>query len=193
MTIFQPRREHISTYEITKEELLKWADTILAPTAQLAASGDGEFKAGAHCQFCKMKATCRKRAEYNLELARYDFEMPATLEDEEIEVILSKVDELIAWGSDIKEYALQSALSGKQWNDWKLVEGRSNRRYTDETVVADTVKAAGYDPYEHKVLGITAMTKLLGKTKFEKLLGGYLEKPQGKPTLVPMSEQASGY
>ena len=189
MTIFQPRREHISTYEITKEELLKWADTILAPTAQLAASGDGEFKAGAHCQFCKMKATCRKRAEYNLELARYDFEMPATLEDEEIEVILSKVDELIAWGSDIKEYALQSALSGKQWNDWKLVEGRSNRRYTDETVVADTVKAAGYDPYEDKVLGITAMTKLLGKTKFEKLLGGYLEKPQGKPTLVPMSDK----
>lgn len=189
MTIFQPRREHISTFEITKEELLKWADTILAPTAQLAASGDGEFKAGAHCQFCKVKATCRKRAEYNLELARYDFEMPATLEDEEIEVILSKVDELIAWGSDIKEYALQSALSGKQWNDWKLVEGRSNRRYTDETVVADTVKAAGYDPYEHKVLGITAMTKLLGKTKFEKLLGGYLEKPQGKPTLVPMSDK----
>ena len=189
MTIFQPRREHISTYEITKEELLKWADTILAPTAQLAASGDGEFKAGAHCQFCKMKATCRKRAEYNLELARYDFEMHAKLEDEEIEVILSKVDELIAWGSDIKEYALQSALSGKQWNDWKLVEGRSNRRYTDETVVADTVKAAGYDPYEHKVLGITAMTKLLGKTKFEKLLGGYLEKPQGKPTLVPMSDK----
>ncbi len=189
MTIFQPRREHISTYEITKEELLKWADTILAPTAQLAASGDGEFKAGAHCQFCKVKATCRKRAEYNLELARYDFEMPVTLEDKEIEVILSKVDELIAWGSDIKEYALQSALSGKQWNDWKLVEGRSNRRYTDETVVADTVKAAGYDPYEHKVLGITAMTKLLGKTKFEKLLGGYLEKPQGKPTLVPMSDK----
>lgn len=189
MTIFQPRREHISTYEITKKELLKWADTVLAPTAQLAASGDGEFKAGAHCQFCKVKATCRKRAEYNLELARYDFEMPATLEDEEIEVILSKVDELISWGSDIKEYALQLALSGKQWNDWKLVEGRSNRRYTDETVVADTVKAAGYDPYEHKVLGITAMTKLLGKTKFEKLLGGYLEKPQGKPTLVPMSDK----
>lgn len=189
MTIFQPRREHISTYEITKEELLKWADTILAPTAQLAVNGDGEFKAGEHCQFCKVKATCRKRAEYNLELARYDFEMPATLEDEEIEVILSKVDELIAWGSDIKEYALQSALSGKQWSDWKLVEGRSNRRYTDETVVANTVKAAGYDPYEHKVLGITAMTKLLGKTKFEKLLDGYLEKPQGKPTLVPMSDK----
>lgn len=189
MTIFQPRREHISTYEITKEELLKWADTVLAPTAQLAASGDGEFKAGAHCQFCKVKATCRKRAEYNLELARYDFEMPATLEDKEIEVILSKVDELIAWGSDIKEYALQSALNGKQWSNWKLVEGRSNRRYTDETVVADAVKAAGYDPYEHKVLGITAMTKLLGKTKFEKLLSGYLEKPQGKPTLVPMSDK----
>lgn len=189
MTIFQPRREHISTYEITKEELLEWAENTLAPTAQLAARGEGEFKAGDHCRFCKVKATCRKRAEYNLELARYDFEMPAKLEDDEIEAILSKVDELIAWGSDIKEYALREAVNGKQWKDWKVVEGRSNRKYTNETAVADTVKKAGYDPYEHKVLGITAMTKLLGKTKFEKLLGGFIEKPQGKPTLVSMSDK----
>lgn len=189
MTIFQPRREHISTYEITKEELLEWAENTLAPTAQLAARGVGKFKAGDHCRFCKVKATCRKRAEYNLELARYDFEMPAKLEDDEIEAILSKVDELIAWGSDIKEYALREAVNGKQWNDWKVVEGRSNRKYTNETAVADTVKKAGYDPYEHKVLGITAMTKLLGKTKFEKLLGGFIEKPQGKPTLVSMSDK----
>lgn len=140
----------------------------------------GEFKAGSHCQFCKVKATCRKRAEYNLELARYDFEMPANLEDEEIEVILSKADELVSWVGDIKEYALQQAVSGKEWTGWKLVEGRSNCRYVNETAAADKVQSAGYDPYEHKVLGITAMTELLG---------GLIEKPQGKPTLVPVSDK----
>ena len=189
MTIFQPRRDNISTYTISKEELLKWADEVLSPAAQLAAKGEGEFKAGSHCQFCKVKATCRKRAEYNLELARYDFEMPASLEDEEIEVILSKADELVSWVGDIKEYALQQAVSGKEWTGWKLVEGRSNRRYVNETAAADKVQSAGYDPYEHKVLGITAMTKLLGKTKFEELLGGLIEKPQGKTTLVPVSDK----
>lgn len=189
MTIFQPRREHISTYEVSKKELFDWADTILKPAALLASKGEGEFKAGEHCRFCKVKAACRKRAEYNLELAQYDFKMPDTLEDDEIEIILSKVDDLISWGADIKEYALQQALNGKEWKDWKVVEGRSNRKYTDETLVADAVKNAGFDPFEHKILGITAMSKLLGKTKFEKLLGGLIEKPKGKPTLVPMSDK----
>ena len=189
MTIFQPRRDNISTYEISKKELLKWADEILSPAAQLAAKGEGEFKAGKHCRFCKVKATCRKRAEYNLELARYDFEMPANLEDTEIEVILSKADELAAWCSDIKEYAFQQALNGKQWNGWKLVEGRSVRKYINEDAVAETVKNAGYDPYEHKVLGITAMTRMLGKAKFENLLSSFIEKPTGKPALVPKSDK----
>ena len=189
MTIFQPRRDNISTYELSKKELLQWADEILSPAAQLAAKGEGEFKAGKHCRFCKVKATCRKRAEYNLELARYDFEIPANLEDTEIEVILSKADELAAWCSDIKEYAFQQALNGKQWNGWKLVEGRSVRKYINEDAVAETVKNAGYDPYEHKVLGITAMTRMLGKAKFENLLSSFIEKPTGKPALVPKSDK----
>ena len=189
MTIFQPRRDNISTYEISKYELLEWAQTVLSPTAQLAEKGEGDFKAGEHCQFCKVKATCRKRAEYNLELAKYDFEMPANLDNTEISAILSKADELISWASDVKEYALQQALNGEEFDGFKVVEGRSTRKYTDETAVADAVTQAGFDPYEHKVLGITAMTKLLGKTKFEKLLGGFIEKPKGKPTLVPATDK----
>ena len=180
MTIFQPRRDNVSTYTISKDELLKWADEILAPTAQLAYVGEGEFKAGDHCQFCKVKATCRKRAEYNLELAKYDFEMPATLDDIEIAAILAK---------DIKEYALQQAQSGVHFDGWKIVEGRSNRKFTDEAAVASKVKDAGYDPYEKKLLGITAMSTLLGKKKFEELLGELVYKPPGKPTLVPESDK----
>lgn len=189
MTIFQPRRDNVSTCTMTKADLLTWADTILAPTAKLAYEGGGEFKAGDHCTFCKIKATCRKRAEYNLELAKYDFVMPATLEDSEIAAILPKVDDLVNWVNDIKEYALGQALSGTHFDGYKVVEGKSNRRYVDADAVASAVVNAGYDPYEKKLLGITAMTSLLGKTKFNELLGGLIEKPQGKPTLVPESDK----
>lgn len=189
MTIFQPRRENISTYTISRDNLLKWANEVLAPTAQLAYVGEGEFKAGDHCTFCKVKATCRKRAEYNLELAKYDFEMPATLDDTEIAAILEKVDEMISWGNDIKEYALKLAQSGFHFEGWKVVEGRSNRKYTDEAAVAFAVKDAGFDPYEKKLLGVTAMSTLLGKKKFEELLGGLIYKPPGKPALVPESDK----
>ena len=189
MTIYQPRRENVSTYSMTKEELLAWADEVLEPTAELAYEGKGEFKAGDHCQFCKAKAACRKRAEYNLELARYDFEMPAALEDSEIAAILPRVDDLVSWAADLKEYALQQALSGTEYPGFKIVEGRSNRRFADEAAVAETVEAAGFDPYEKKLLGITAMTSLLGKKMFEELLGGLTYKPPGKPALVPDSDK----
>ena len=189
MTIFQPRRENVSTCTMSKEELLQWAETVLKPTAELAAKGEGEYKAGDHCRFCKIRATCRKRAEYNLELAKYDFAMPSTLEDEEVEAILAKADELVSWAGDVKEYALQQALSGKNWAGWKLVEGRSNRRYVSEKAVATKVEEAGYSPYEKKLMGITALTRLLGKKRFDELLTDLIEKPQGKPVLVPETDK----
>jgi hypothetical protein len=189
MTIYQPRRDNISTYELSKDELYRWADEVLKPTADLAFAGDGNFLCGEWCGFCKAKHDCRARADANLELARYDFKLPPLLTDEEVEEILTRIDDLVAWATDIKEYALQQAISGKEWNGWKLVEGRSNRRYTNETAVADAVKDAGFDPYDHKVLGVTAMQKLLGKSRFDELLAAYIEKPQGKPTLVPDSDK----
>lgn len=189
MTIYQPRRDNVSTHTVFKESLYQWAEEVLKPTAALAHAGDGEFSCGEWCQFCKAKHDCRARAEHNMELAKYDFKLPPLLADDEVEDILGKIDNLISWASDIKDYALQAAVSGKQWHGWKLVEGRSNRRYTDETAVVETVRAAGFDPYEHKILGITAMTNLIGKKRFEEVLGSYIEKPQGKPTLVPESDK----
>lgn len=189
MTIYQPRRQNISTFEISKDELYRWAEEVLKPTAALAFAGDGNYLCGEWCGFCKAKHECRARAEANLSLAQHDFKLPPLLTDTEIEVILSRVDELVAWASDIKEYALQQAVSGKEWNGWKLVEGRSNRKYTNEAAVIQAVSEAGFDPYEKKLLGITALQKLLGKSRFNELLTGFIEKPQGKPTLVPESNK----
>ena len=189
MTVYQPRRQNVSTFEMSKDDLYRWADEVLKPTAELAFAGDGNFLCGEWCGFCKVKYECRARAEANLMLAQYDFKLPPLLEDSEIEVILSRADQLVSWVNDIKEYALQQAISGKEWTGFKLVEGRSNRRYTDEAAVTQVVTNAGFDPYEHKLLGITAMQKLLGKNRFDELLSPYIKKLQGKPTLVPESDK----
>ena len=189
LTIFQPRRENIDTYELTKDALLKWADGILAPVARLAYEGKGEFEAGNHCRFCRVKATCRKRAEYAMELARYEFAEAPALDESEIAAILPRIDALVSWADDIRTYALDRALAGVRYPGFKLVEGRSNRKYADEAAVAKIVSEAGYDPYEKKLLGVTAMSKQLGKSRFEALLKGLVIKPRGKPVLVPAADK----
>ena len=170
MTIYQPRRDNISTYVLPKDELYHWADELLKPTADLAFAGDGNFLCGEWCAFCKAKHDCRARAETNMELARYDFKLPPLLTDEEVEEILARIDDLVSWASDIKEYALQQAISGKEWSGWKLVEGRSNRKYTNDSAVADAISKAGFDPYEH--ISLSEFNKItdLNRKTFSPLL-----------------------
>ena len=155
MTIYQPRLGNVSTFEITKEDLFKWADEVLVPAAKLAFKGEGEFSCGEWCTFCKAKSTCRERAKFNTMLAQMEFKEPPVLTDEEVVEVLTKVDGLISWANDVKEYAFQEALKGKKWDGFKLVEGRATRKYTDEGKVASVVEKAGFNPYEKKVVGIT--------------------------------------
>ena len=188
LAIFQPRLENISEHELSLSALLEWGEKVLSPTAKLALAGEGEFCAGDHCRFCKVKAACRKRAEYNLEMAQYDFAPPSMLTDTEIEAILDRADGFKKWVGDIEDYALKEALAGKTYERYMLTEGRSNRRYTSDADVAEAVTKAGYDAYKpREVMGITDMEKQLGKKKFNELLGKLVYKPQGKPTLVPRS------
>jgi hypothetical protein len=189
MTIFQPRRENVSSFSLSKDELYAWAENTLMPIAELAYNGDGQYNCGEGCQFCKAKTDCRKRAETNMSIAKHDFMDPPLLTDEEIEDVLSKVDNLVSWANDVKEFAFQAAMSGKAWKGWKLVEGRAVRKYVNDDAVAVAVSEAGYDPYEKKLLGLTEMQKRLGKAKFEELLGSLIHRPQGKPTLVPESDK----
>ena len=190
MTIYQPRRSNVSTCSLPRAELMGWAEKVLIPTAELAFAGDGEYQCGEWCQFCKAKADCRERARMNMALARYEFRQPPLLSDEEIEEILGQLDSLTDWAADIRTYALQAALNGKHWSGYKLVEGRSIRKYTDEQAVAAAVKEAGFDPYEEpKLLGVTAMTTLLGRKQFNDILGSLVTRSQGKPALVPETDK----
>jgi len=192
MTIFQPRIGNVSTSSMKADDLYRWADEYLKPRAALAFAGEGEQNSGPWCRFCRVKASCRKRAEENISLACLEFRKPELLSDDEIGEVLSRSEELVAWANDVKGYTIQRLLGGYSIPGFKLVEGRSVRRYTDETAAAEAVKTAGYDPYEHKVLGITAMTSLLGKKQFNEILGAFIVKPHGKPTVVPESDSRPG-
>lgn len=191
MTIFQPRLSSISTWTISAEELYKWAEEVLKPKAELAAKGEGEFISGSWCRFCKARNTCRARAESFLELAKMEFQPPALLSDEEVAEVMEKADELSKWASDVMAYAQAEAIeNGKHWNGYKLVEGRSTRRFIDEKKVEEAAKGAGYtDIYNKSLITLTAFEKLMGKDTFKEVLGSYVTKPAGKLTLVPVSDK----
>ena len=191
MTIFQPRRENVSSWTITVPELLKWAEDTLKPKAELAFRGEGEYIPGSWCQFCRAAVKCRARAEQNLQLAQYEFRKPALLSDAEIGDILGRLDGMVRWANEVVTYAQDAAINhGKEWFGFKLVESKTNRRYADEEAVAEKAKEAGYrDIYRQTLIPVTEMEKLMGKKTFAEILGGLVEKPKGRPTLVPVSDR----
>ena len=190
LTIFQPRRDNVSTWETTVAKLKKWATKDLVPKAQKAFRGEGEYCPGEWCIFCKAAVKCRARADDKLRLAQSEFKMPPLLTDAEIESVLAKLPDIKKWADEIQEYALAKALAGKEWTGFKLVEGRSVRKFTDERAVVKAANEAGYhDIYKQTLISLTEMEKLMGKAEFSKVLGALVTKPQGKPTLVPDTDK----
>jgi hypothetical protein len=197
MTIFQPRIDNYSSWDLSVEELKAWAENELKPRAALAFDGEGEYSPGSHCQFCRAKAVCRANAEYNLELAQYEFRKVELLDDNEIADILNRADNFTSWLKAVEDHALhESVNNGKKWPGYKLVEGRSNRTYTDTALVAAKLLKEGFAEdliYKKEILGITAMEKAIGKKEFFVLLSDLLIKPPGKPTLAPLSDKRAEY
>lgn len=190
MTIVQPRLDSISSDELTVKELLAWGNDVVGPKAQLAWKGKGDFVAGDHCRFCKARATCRKLAEYELEGIKEDTR-PAQLTDIEIAEIVQRADDIKKWLTSVEEFALQQALDGTEWPGLKVVAGRSVRKITDVERAAELLTSGGYTdiykPQELKTL--TALEKLVGKKKLADILADVIDKPAGKPTLVPESDK----
>lgn len=191
LTIHQPRLQNVSSWKISAEELKKWGDEVLRPKAALALKGEGDFVAGEHCRFCKAKNQCRARAEENLRLSQLEFKKAPLLTDDELLEVISKADELAKWAADIYSYAQDEAINnGKVWKGYKLVRGKTNRKYTNEVDVKKAANEAGYnDIFKKTLIGITDMEKLMGKKKFNDILGDLVYKPDGKLTLVPESDK----
>ena len=191
MSVFQPRRDNVSTWKTTTAELKDWAENILKPKAALALKGEGEYCCGSWCRFCRAAVRCRARAEEKLKLAKEEFKVPPLLSDSEIEEILKLIPDLTRWASDIQSYALDMSVNhGKKWSGFKVVEGRSIRKYKDEDAVIEKAKENGYiDIFKTSLITLTEMQKLMGKKKFEELLGDLIIKPKGKPVLVPIDDK----
>ena len=191
MTVFQPRRDNVSTWTIPVDELRDWAENELKLKAELAFKGEGEYCPGDWCTFCRAAVKCRARAEEKLKLAQSEFRLPPLLSDAEIEEVLGKLSDITKWANDLLAYATDAAVNhGKQWSGYKVVAGRSVRKFKDEDDVAEAAKANGYkDIYRQSLITLTEFEKLMGKAKFNEVLGDLVYKPPGKPTLVPVSDK----
>ena len=192
LTIYQPRLYHVSTWRISVDDLLKWANEVLRPKIEEAFSDHATFAAGDWCRFCKARNTCRERADHYMKLIDMEFQPPALLTDDEIAEVMSQAEELSHWVSDVMAYASAQAIeNGKHWNGYKLVEGRAVRKFScDDATIEEAAKQAGYtDIYNRSLITLTAFEKLMGKDTFQDVLGKYVTKPAGKLMLVPASDK----
>lgn len=194
-TVYQPRIDNVSTENLTADELLAWGDIVVGRAKKASDNTVTNCVAGTHCDdgFCKARAVCRAYAEKRQEMAKFDFMPPAKLTPEEIADIIDEADRLQKWAKLVSDYALDQAVNhGVAIPGFKLVEGRSNRKYTDEFKVGELLISKGYtenDIYTKKLKGITDMEKLLGKKSFGDVLGELVVKPQGSPTLVHIEDK----
>lgn len=197
LTIAQPRLDHFETFTLTTPELKEFGEMI-KPIAEEAYRGSDRLQVGEHCRFCKAKPKCRARAEEmfgkiktNIEPIK-DKEPSEILTSEEMGELLDKVDGVVDWIKSLEAEALSEALKGNKVTGYKLVEGRSVRKITDETEAVNKLVEAGYEEpllYEKKLLSMTKLEKIVGKKEFSAILGDVIEKPQGKPTLVKVSDK----
>lgn len=191
MTIFQPRLGNSSTWDVSPEYLKRWGNEVLRPAGAQALIGAGEFCAGTWCRFCRARNQCRARAESFLDMAKMEFQRPALLTDDEVAEVIAKADELAKWAADVYAFAQDEAiLHRKHWPGYKVVEGRSARKYASDEAVIQAATAAGYkDIYKRSLIGITEMERLMGKDDFKAILGPLIVRPKGKLTLVPESDR----
>lgn len=204
MSIVQPRiQSEPETWEIPENDLTRWAESFLKPMAQLAWEGKGQLNPGEkQCRWCKAKAQCRAWKDKYGPLAGFVAETipeardPRLLTNEEIGDWLTQVQGLAEYVKCLEEYAQQQLQSGTPVPGWKLVEGRSTRRFTDQDAAFKAMEASGIQEamlYERTPISLTAAEKLLGKKHFAEVCGSYVEKPKGSPKLAPESDKRPAY
>ena len=189
--VFQPRLDSVSSESITPNDLIEWGNDVVKPRAALAFAGEGEYVVGDHCRFCRASAICRARAEAAFEVIDKADTDPALIDDSEIPRILDRIPNAESWIDSIKKYAQAKAIEGQTWEGYKLVEARTQRKIENPVAALEALEIEGYDVEDvtnTKLKGLSDLTKLLGKKKFEEVLGQYIVKPQGDPVLVPESD-----
>lgn len=190
MTIGQCRLEHYDSFEMSISDLVNWGKMEVKARAKIAFDGKGELKCGEWCKFCPAKATCRKQYE-NIVSDFQEYKDPKLMTDAEITDMIGKIDDYKSWLESLNRYVYDEALAGKKWDGYKLVEGRTSRKFTDTQLVLNELYGLEYKPEEilkpAELISLTALEKLLGKRKFTATLGGFITSSAGLPKLVPES------
>ena len=193
-TIHQPRLDSISSDSTSLSKLLDWANYFVKSKAKKAWAGAGEFLPGDHCQFCKAKAQCRARSDFNTELTRLEFRDPPLLDEDEISLVLSKAQNLRTWVNDVEEHALNRAVESNIIPPgFKLATSITHRRYVDQALAATVLEDKGLDKEiiweKPKLKTIAAIKKLVPKSPIEAWLGDLIARPEGQPKLVRVKDE----
>lgn len=198
MSIVQPRmQEEPQTWELPLTDLLTWAREVLAPAAHMAWRGEGKFVTGEHCRFCKAHPACRAWKDKYGPLAGFEpYPEPATLSDEELGEWLQKLEGLAAYARDLEEYAQQALMEGRTLPGWKLVQGRSTRKWTDQDAAFRQMQADGFDEamlYTRTPITLTMAEKMIGKKKFAEVMSAFITRAPGAPKLAQASDPRPAY
>jgi len=189
LVIYQPVISNTNDYEMSIDELLQFESGILIPAVGRTKVNNPEASPGKYCRYCAGKAICAKRAETNMENIQQTTKSIATLTDAEIEALLPKLDEMIQFAEDMKEFALKKAINGHKWSNFKLVHSKGSRKITNEEAIIKACEEVKIDPYApKKVAGITELTKRIGKDKINSLIGAYITMQAGSIVLVPKTD-----
>lgn len=196
MTIVQPRIDNLSEFELDAADLINWAVDELQPKANEAYAG-GKQKPGNWCQFCKVKANCKALSSMCIEAQQANPD-PRKISKEVMEnTILPLLSTFKTWLTGVEEYSLEQALNGVQYRGFKIVEGRSIRKITNPTAVMELLDKEGFAKESYikptELRSITDLEKLIGKKRFGTICADYINKPQGKPTLVPESDKRPAF
>lgn len=198
MSIVQPRiQEEPETFEMPLADLLDWAREVLQPAAEMAWRGEGTFCPGEHCRFCKAHPACRGWQGKYGPLAGFEpLPQPAALSDEELGEWLQKVEGLAAYARELEDYAQTALLEGRTLPGWKLVQGRSTRKWTDQDAAFRQMEADGIDEamlYTRTPISLTAAEKMLGKKKFAEVMSAFITRAPGAPKLAKDSDPRPAY
>ena len=198
LSIVQPRmQEEPQTWELPLADLLTWAREVLQPAAELAWKGEGVYHPGGHCRFCKAYPSCRAWQKQYGPLAGFEpYPEPATLSDEELGEWLQKLERLAAYAKDLEEYAQQALLDGRSLPGWKLVQGRSTRKWTDQDAAFRQMEHDGIDEamlYTRTPISLTAAEKMIGKKKFAETMSAFITRAPGAPKLAAASDPRPAY
>lgn len=198
LSIVQPRmQEEPQTWELPLADLLTWAREVLQPAAELAWKGEGVYHPGGHCRFCKAYPSCRAWQKQYGPLAGFEpYPEPATLSDEELGEWLQKLEGLAAYAKDLEEYAQQALLDGRSLPGWKLVQGRSTRKWTDQDAAFRQMEHDGIDEamlYTRTPISLTAAEKMIGKKKFAETMSAFITRAPGAPKLAAASDPRPAY